>query len=494
MAIAHIFGASAETDAYLTALIIPGVFITVAGVITVAFVPVFTEYRIKQGEEDAWRIASALISAFVGVFVLGGGFALLAAPTIVRLLAPGFGEQTRESAVHLLRVMSPAITFWGLSGLSAAILNSYRNFIVPALDGLLYNVGIISGTLFLSTPYGITGPAIGMVAGSLCYLLVQSIIIAKKKNYYKLSFNLAHPGVKKILWLVLPILVGSATEQLNLIVDRILASGLVEGSIAALAFGVRVTQLPLGVLAVAIGVAVYPTLSQQVSKGRLDQLSNTFSESIRMLWFGVIPATAGLIVLREPVIRLLFERGAFDPIASSMTATALLYYSLGSFACAGNVLLTRTYFAMQDIRTPVRLSALVIGLNLVLNLILIRWLGHGGLALASSIAAIAHFLMLAYLLQKKLRHIDWERIIKSACKIIFASSVMGVVCWFGMNLSERFFADVASLPRQLLQVGGLVLLGALTYLMMAILLRMEELHGIARLRHLFRQSDFHAED
>ncbi|MCI2426574.1 murein biosynthesis integral membrane protein MurJ [Candidatus Acetothermia bacterium] len=488
MVIAHIFGATAETDAFLIALIIPNLFAgLMANAITFAFIPVFTEYRVKQGDQDAWRITSTLINLTLVVLVIGTIVVFLTAPFIVRLIGPGLAKETQTIAIQLTRVMSPAIIFLGLIGLSTAILNSYKHFIVPAFAGLLYNTAIIGGALFLTRYHGTTGLAIGVVIGGLGHLLTQSIILVKKRGYYTLSLHLNHPGVKQIFLLVLPFLVGSITSQLNLIVDRILASGLVEGSIAALNFAVRVMGLPLSIFGIAIGVAVYPTLSQQAVEGRLDRLRNTFSEGVRMLWFITVPATVGLIVLREPIIRLLFERGAFDAAATSMTASVLLFYSLGLFAHAGNVILIRTYFSMQDTKMPVKLGVLAVALNIVLNLILVRYMGANGLALASSIAAGAHFVLLVYYLRQKLGHLDGGRIIWSSAKIVLASLVMGVVCWLALDLSRPLFADVMPLMQQLIQIGGLIIAGGISYLTMAALLRMEELGKIGRLRHIFRQ-------
>jgi len=479
MVIASMFGATAETDAFLVALIIPGFLAgVVAGTIPLAFIPVFTKYRIEQGEEDAWRIASTLINISLIILICSVVLTFLAAPVLIPMLGPGLAKGTQQMAVHLTRVMSPAIILMGLVGLSTALLNSYKHFTTPAFAVLLYNSGIIAGALILSGRFGVTSLAIGVVFGSLGQLLIQSVILAKKRSYYTFSLNLNHPGIKRIAWLLLPFLVSSATGQLNVLVDRILASGLVAGSISALNFGVRVTGLPLGIFAAAIGVAVYPTLSQQVAGGRLNQVRNTFSEGIRMLWFTIIPVSVGLIVLREPIIRLLFERGAFGGVATKMTASAVLFYSLGLFARAANVMLTRTYFAMQDTRTPVKLGVISVTVNIILNLILVRYLALGGLALASSVASTVNFLMLAYFLRKKLHCIDGYRIVKSACKSISASLVMGVTCWLTLNLSRPLFADVMPLKQQVLQVGSLAVIGLLVYLALAILLRMEELGKI----------------
>ncbi len=178
--------------------------------------------------------------------------------------------------------------------------------------------------------------------------------------------------------LIVPIIIGSAAGQLNLIVDRILASGLIEGSIAALHFATRVMQLPLGIF--AAGVALYPTLSQQVAKGELNNLRATLSLGLRITWFIIIPISVGMIVMHEPIIRLLFERGAFDPTATQLTAIALLYYSLGIFAHAGLGVIVRVYFSMQDTITPVKVGVIAIVINIILNLILVQFMAHAGLA------------------------------------------------------------------------------------------------------------------
>jgi putative peptidoglycan lipid II flippase len=475
MVIADMFGATAETDAFLVAFIIPGILASlVGGAITGAFIPVFTEYRLKQGEEDAWILG------------LGVVFTFLAAPIIVQLLSPGFDPETQAIAVHLSRVMSPAVLFVGLISLSTAILNSYKHFVFPAIAGLFYNVGIIGTALLLAGGYGITSLAVGVIIGGFGQLVAQSAILVRKRGYYTLELRFDHPGVKRIAWLLFPFLVGSAAGQLNMVIDRILASGLVEGSIAALNFGFRVMGLPLGIFGAAIAAAVYPTLSQQAAEGSVDQLRRTFSEGLRMLGLVLIPATAGLTVLREPIIRLLFERGVFDSIATDMTATALLFYALGLFAHGGNAMLIRAYFALQDVRTPIALGVAAVALNVLLNLILIRFLAHGGLALASSIAAVVNFLLLSHCLRKKLGSFDGRRIARSLAKMAFGSLVMGSVCWVGLNLSERLLPDTSLLKYQILQMAGLILIGLLAYLAIALLLRMEEMSRIGHLRRLLR--------
>ena len=332
--IAYQFGATAQTDAYLVASVIPtALSALVTGAVAVALIPVFTQYRLKAGEREAWTIASAVINLTTLFLVASTALYLLAVPFLVPLLGPGLASETKALAVHLSRLLAPIIIFVGLVGLAGAVLNAYRHFTYPAFAGLLYSLGMIGGALLLGSLMGISGLVVGAVAGAVAHLLALSIPLSGKKGHYRPTLEgLSHPGVRETGLLVLPFIVGSVAGQLNVLVDRILASGLAEGSISALSFALRVRDLPLGIFAVAVATATYPFLTEQAVGERTDDLRRTFSEGLRMLWFIVFPLSVGLMVLSQPIIRLLFERGAFDAAATQMTAVALLYYSLGIIA------------------------------------------------------------------------------------------------------------------------------------------------------------------
>lgn len=473
--IAYQFGATAQTDAFLVASIIPmAISGIVVGAVAVAFIPVFTEYRLQKGEGEAWTIASTVINLTTLALVAATGLFILAAPFLVPLLGPGLSPETKALAVDLSMLLAPVLIFTGLVGLIAAILNAYRHFTYPAFAGLLYNFGMIGGALLLGRLMGISGLVLGAVVGAAAHLLALIIPLAGQNGYRLTLAGLSHPGVKKIGLLVLPFMVGAAAGQINLLVDRILASGLAEGSISALNFAVRVMQLPLGIFAGAAATAVYPFLAEQAAGQHTDNMRRTFSEGLRLLWFVVFPLSVGLMVLSEPIVRLLFERGAFDALATSMTATALLYYSLGIFAHAALFLLVKVYFALQDTLTPVKLGLWAVALNIVLNLILVRYLGHGGLALATSIAAIVNCLLLANYLRSKLGHLDGRRILRAAAKSATAAVIMGLVVAAAHSYTAPLL-DPALLSHRLLQVGGLITLGGLVYFGTAALLKTEEL-------------------
>ncbi|MCL5774650.1 MAG: murein biosynthesis integral membrane protein MurJ [Patescibacteria group bacterium] len=474
--IAYKFGATAHTDAFLVASVIPMALAgMVAGAVAVAFIPVFTEYRLQKGEKEAWTIASAVINLTSILLAAAAVLFILAAPLLVPLLGPGLAPATKSLAVSLSMLLAPLLIFTGLVALVAALLNAYRHFTYPAFAGLFYNFGMISGALLLGGLMGIRGLVLGALAGAAAHLLALVIPLAAQKSHYRPTLkDLGHPGVKKIGLLVLPFVVASAAGQINLLVDRVLASGLAEGSISALNFASRVMHLPLGIFAGSAATAAYPFLAEQAASRHTADLRRTFSEGLRLLWFIVIPLSVGLIVLSEPITRLLFERGAFDARATQMTAVALLYYSLGIFAHAATALLLRVYFSLQDTATPVKLGLWAVGLNIVLNLILVRYLAHGGLALATSIAATANCLLLAYYLRRKLGHLDGSRILRSGGKFVAASLAMGLLVAAAHSYTAPMF-DLAALTHRLLHVGGLIALGGIVYLGAAALLKTEEL-------------------
>lgn len=480
-AIAYQFGATAQTDAYLVALIVPmAISSIVAGAVATAFIPVFTEHRLKASEEEAWTIASAVINLAVIALCAGAILYFLAAPFFISLFAPGLAPETKALAVQISRWLAPAMIFTGLIGLANALLRSYHHFTYTAFAGLLHNLGMIGGTLLLGSLLGISGLIIGGLVGLAANLLVLFIPLSSQKKLYRPTLKgLRHPGTKQIGLLLLPFLVGSAAGQINLLVDRILASGLTEGSISALNFADRLVGLPLGVFAGSAATAAYPFLAEQAAAKNIDELRRTLSNALRMLWFIVFPLAVGLMVLSEPIVRLLFERGAFDAAATERTSIALFYYSLGIFAHAASALLSSVYFALQDTATPVKLGLISVGLNIVLNLILVGYMAHAGLALATSIAGTVGCLLLALALRRRIGHLDGQRLLRSVGKFAVASLLMGIAVTAAHRFSSAFFKPNI-LSHQLLQVAGLVVLGGAVYFAVAALLRTEELGWLSR--------------
>lgn len=480
-AIAYQFGATAQTDAYLVALIVPmAISSIVVGALATAFIPVFTEHRLRDGEQEAWTMGNAVINLAALILLIAAVLYFLAAPFFIALFAPGLAPETEKLAVDLSRLLSSAIIFNGLIGIANALLRSYRHFTYPAFAGLLHNLGMIGGTLFLGGMLGISGLAIGVLVGLAANLLILFVPLSHQKKLYQPTLRgLRHPGTKKIGLLLLPIIIGSAAGQINLLVDRSLASGLTEGSISALNFADRLVGLPLGIFVASATTAAYPFLAEQAALKNMHELRRIFSEGLRMLWFIVFPLVAGLLILDEPIVRLLFERGAFDAAASELTSVALFYYSLGIIAHAASAMLSSVYFALQDTATPIKLGLFSVGLNIVLNFILVGYMAHAGLALATSIAGTVTCILLAYSLRRRLGHLDGQRLLRSVAKIAAASLLMGIAVSVAYGYTAAFF-DTTIFVHQLLQVGGLIVLGGAVYFVSAALLRTEELTWLSR--------------
>lgn len=480
-AIAYQFGATAQTDAYLVALIVPmAISSIVVGALATVFIPVFTEYRLRNGEQEAWTMGNAVINLAALTLLIATVIYLLAVPFFIALLAPGLAPETEELAVNLSRLLAAAIIFTGLIGIANALLRSYHHFTYPAFAGLLHNAGMIGGTLFLGGILGISGLAIGVLVGLAANLLILFIPLSHQKKLYQPTLRgLRHPGTKKVGLLLLPIIIGSAAGQINLLVDRSLASGLTEGSISALNFADRLVGLPLGIFVASATTAAYPFLAEQAALKNLQELRRIFSEGLRMLWFIVFPLVAGLLILDEPIVRLLFERGAFGAAATELTSVALFYYSLGIIAHAASAMLSNVYFALQDTATPIKLGLLSVGLNIVLNLILVGYMAHAGLALATSIAGTVACILLAYSLRRRLGHLDGQRLLRSVGKFTCAALLMGVTVSVVYDFSATF-VDETIFAHQLLQVTALILLGGFVYFAAAALLRTEELLWLYR--------------
>ena len=238
-----------------------------------------------------------------------------------------------------------------------------------------------------------------------------------------------HPGLKQVGILIPPVVLGGAVYQINIVVGTLLGSLLPQGSVTYLYFADRLVQFPLGIFAIAAATAVLPSLSRQAAAGELAALRNTFSQALKLVFFITIPAMVGLIILREPIIALLFQRGEFNAQATRLTSQALLYYALGLGAFSAVKIVTTTFFAMHDTRTPIRMAGIAIFANIILGMVLMKPLAHGGLALATSLASFLNLILLMRALRSKLGPLQWSNIACSVSRTLSASLIMGVGVW-----------------------------------------------------------------
>ena len=305
--------------------------------------------------------------------------------------------------------MFPFLLFISLAALIMGALNSRRVFFIPALAPAMLNVSIIVTVISLASKMEqpIIAVAIGVALGGFVQFAFQ--IPSFLKNGYSLNpeYDFRHPGLKKMSILMLPATMGMAVAQINIFISTILASYLAAGSITYLYYSMRLIQFPIGIFGVAMGMAVLPALSEHALKGDYDKLRDDFSFALRLLFFITIPAMAGLIALREPIVNILFQRGKFDYAATAGTADALLFYSIGIWAIVGVRIVTASFYSMQDTKTPIKILVVTVMTNIILSLILMRPLKHSGLALANALASTVNFLLLFYFLRKNWK--GWEQ-------------------------------------------------------------------------------------
>lgn len=483
-AVADIFGRSPATDAYWAAFSIPDLmyYLLIGGALGSAFIPVFTEYLAREEEEEAWYVASSFINTVLLVMVGFVAIGMLFAPHLAPLVAYGFkGEQFRL-LVFLMRLMFPAVFFTALSGIGAAILNSYRRFGVPAFGPIAYNLCIIIAAYVLGPRYDIPGMAVGVVIGAVVNFGMQVYFAGRFNQGYRLIIDFNHPGPRKMLRLFLPTLLGLSIAQINLLVNQNLASGL-EGGITALRLANRLMQLPLGLFATAISTVIFPTMTRQATLGQMDDFRRSNSLGLRVIYFITIPASVGLIVLATPIVRLLYQTGKFSAADTTATATALIFYSLGLFSQSAVQHLTRVYYSLQDTKTPVQIGLVTVAANIAMSAYFIKGLqlGHGGVALAFAITSLLDMVFLLALLRPKLSHLGGRSIGASFVKSTVASGVMAVVTWLAVKYVIDPRVDLASTLGRVIEVGGGIAVGGLTFLLAALALRMEEIPLILRL-------------
>ncbi len=439
MIIAGFFGATGLSDTFFVAFRIPNLLreLFAEGSMSSALIPVLTEYKTLQDDAEVRklvRITFTFIFLFVGALCVLG---IWAAPLLVEIIAPGFKADIHkfDQTVHLTRIMFPFLLFVSLAALVMGALNTKKVFFVPAMASAWFNIIIIIIILSFYSYFKepVILAAIAITVGGLFQFLSQLPSFFKNNYSLKPLFNFTHQGLKKIGILVLPATVGLSITQINIFISTILASYLPSGSVTYLYYAMRLIHFPVGIFGVAMSMAVLPTLSAYAANKDFVGMREDFSFSLRMLFAICIPAMTGLIVLAEPIVNLLFQRGEFDYNGTKGTVYALFFYSLGIWSIVGVKLLTATFYSMQDTKTPVKIAALSLLINIAASLALMTPLKHGGLALANTIASGANFFLLFYFLKRKLKSIDTRRIVKSFVRITVSSIIMAVAGWFMIN-------------------------------------------------------------
>lgn len=475
--VARTFGASAELDAFLAAnQVSETLFNLIAGgALGSAFIPTFTGLLARQDRAEAWRLASSIASL---VTLTLSGLALLAAlfaPQVVRYaLAPGLAEDPALFAltVSLLRIQLVSAVLFGLGGLVSGILNAHQVFLIPALTPAMYQLGIIFGTLVLAPSMGIHGLAWGVVIGACAYLLIQIPSLLKQKGRLTLSLGLQNTNVRNVILLMGPRLLGVAIVQLNFWVNIWLGSQMEEGSLVGLRYGFSLMLMAQVAIAQSIAIAAMPTFSAQHALGKVDEMRASLAASLRGVLLLSLPASVGLMLLREPLISALYQRGNFDEQDVRLVAWALLWYAAGLVGHSVMEILTRAFYAQQDTRTPVLIGTIAMGLNVLFSFLFSRWfvqigwLPLGGLALANSFATALEAAALFIFMRRRLNGIDGKHIGRGFVRFAGAALGMALGLWWWLEAAGGW-------NRWIVALGG-VALGGLLYLAGVLIFRVPE--------------------
>ena len=472
--VANFFGATSDADAFFLAYKVPYLLtLMVAGALTATFVPLFS-YRLAKGrKEDAWdlsvNVGNIIATVLIGVSVI----LAIVAPWLIPLVGPGLKAATVVKGVFLFRILMIGFVFDGLAGLAVGMLNSLRKFALAAFAPAVGTIATLVITLAFAHSYGITALAIGSVAGSVVGLLLLFPGLRGRGIHYRPRIRWKDPAVREVAGMVWPILLGSAVGKISIFVDQLLGSLLGTGTISSLNYADKLFQLPLGLFVAGITVPIFPLLSEQVAAKAPERVRATLDFALRLMAFLLVPATVGIILLRYPLIGLLLQHGEFKPSDTARTAWALLFLCIGLYAYAGRDTVTRVFYAHHDTRTPVKISAATVVINIGFSYLLMHFIGVGGLTLGTTIALSVNYVVLMWLLKRKIGVIGFGKTLRSLLNVLGASAVMGAVIW-GVDHALAPAAGGGIGGNAVRVVVG-VIVGAVTFLLVARLAKIPEL-------------------
>ena len=488
MLIAWSFGAGIYADAFIVAFRIPNLFrrLVGEGALGMAFIPVFQDQLRRRGRQRALDLAVCAfrrLALFLAVLVLAG---IVVSPMVVRVLAPGFADAgiAFETAVRLTRIMFPYVLLVGLVALSMGILNALGHFSAPALAPLVLNVAMIGAILagvWQASAMGVRADllGIGVVLGGFLQLGLQLPVLRRYGVGLWKRPALAPDGFGRFGRSALPVILGGATYQINVLLGTLLASFLATGSVSYLFYADRLVQFPLGIFAISAVTVMMPDLSRQAADRRFADMQQTLRQTLLLVWFVSLPAMMGLMVLREPIVAVLFERGAFDSNSTRLTADALLWYSTGLWAYAALRILLAAFYALQEAYRPLKVAALCVFVNLGSGVLLMKRMGHGGIAMAAALAAIMNVFFLVVLLRRRIGPLGGREMIPALARILGCSALMaGVVHQLNCRLAD---VPVGGAVGRIGHLSATILIGVVVYIGAAWLCRSQELATCFRL-------------
>jgi putative peptidoglycan lipid II flippase len=499
--LAHFF--PIETlDAYKAAFVVPDFLanILITGVLSVAFIPVFTSYFTSKNENEGWRVASSTLNIALLFFAF---FALLllifAGPINENLVVPGFSDDPEKLTLtnNLTRLILAGELLLIVGSFFTSVLQSFHRFIIPALAPVLYNIGVIVGILWLRPFFGLMGVAWGVILGAVFHALIQFTLSKKLGFKYKLEFKFKDPGVLRILKLALPrsasIGLAQAEWWVSIFLSSLLVSGGFAGSVAILGFAADIQNFPVGLFGITFAAAAFPTLSAEWAANRTEDFKNTFLSTFHQVLYLTVPISVLLMVLRIPIVRIMLGSGFFDWPSTVATAVTVSYFAIGIFAQCTFFIVIRAFYSLQDAITPLKVATASLIFHGIISSVFIFWVADNIsipvslLGLAAALSGIFSTAILLFLLDRKIGGFDKRRLFIPAAKIFSSAALMGVLLYiplhfkFGGVYVIDYIIDTTRAFNLLILTGAAIALGLAIYLWLTWWLKSEELKSFRRL-------------
>lgn len=478
--LAQTFGAGEITDAYLTALNIPVVlFDGISAALGTTFIPIYFKIKSSKGQEEVNKFTSNILNIVIIISLIFVLLGVIFAPYIVKIFAVGFKGDVFDLTVNYSKILIFSMVFIAINGLVSSYLVASGNVYISGAITIPFNIFVIIAIIFASVTESYV-----MVYGTLIAYIVQLLfqlpLLIKKGYKHRLTVNLRDENIRQILFLVIPVFIGSYINQINAVVNRTLASTLDSGSITALNYANKLNMFAVGVIAVAISTIMYPILSKLASEGNKKLFKINISKSINMIVIIMLPIMVVMTTFSTEIVKVLFEEGSFNSHDTYLTSTALFFYSIGILSYGLKELLAKSFYSLQDTKTPVRNATISVVINIVFSIILVNIMGIGGLALASSISATVTTMLLLISLRKKIGKIGFSYILKTFIKGAIASIVMYIIMRIAYNYIFIYGSRFALESRKFIAFNCFisVILGMSTYLIVVLALKVKEVKEI----------------
>ncbi len=486
--IARYFGAGFHTDAFYIALRIPNLFrdLFAEGALSSAFVPTFVRALNREGKQRAWQLGNRVCNTLGLLLLLVAAAFYFGARPLVLLLAGGFASDPAklELTVQMTQILSPFLLFVALAAVMMGMLNALGSFFIPAIAPATFNISCILAGLLLSPlmpRFGmdpIVAIAVGALAGGAGQFLVQVPALSRYGFSYRFTVNFSDPGLRRMGALMLPAIVGLSATQVNIVVDSHLASRFGDGPVSWLNYAFRLMQLPIGLFGVALATANLSAVSHQTADEPARSLRDTVSATLRLAACLTLPSTVGLILFRREIVQLIYEGGNFLAVDTRQTAEVLVYYALALFAYSAVKILVPTFYALDETKTPVRISFMTVAFKIAMNFVLIGHFGFLGLAMATAAAAWLNFVLLLRAFYRKTDAAGWGEL-QPYAKITLASLVMGAMCAFVHAMMEGMIPGDDAWDHAL-NLGTAILVGVVSLVPLLHLFRVEEASDVTR--------------